>query len=73
MGFMKKKIFTGACVAIVTPFKGPNNEEVDYDKLNELIEEQIAGGTDAIIVCGTTGEASTMPDDEHLGVVGYCI
>ncbi len=70
---MKKKIFTGAGVAIVTPFKGPNNEEVDYDKLNELIEEQIAGGTDAIIVCGTTGEASTMPDDEHLGVVGYCI
>ena len=68
---MKKKIFTGAAVAIVTPFKGKNNEEVDYDALGALIEYQIENGTDAIVICGTTGEASTMPDTEHLAVIEY--
>ena len=48
---MKKKIFTGAAVAIVTPFKGKNNEEVDYDALGALIEYQIENGTDAIVMC----------------------
>ena len=70
---MKEKIFTGAAVAIVTPFKGPNNEQVDFDALGELVEFQIAGGTDAIVVCGTTGEASTMPDEEHLSVIEYVV
>ncbi len=70
---MKKKIFTGAAVAIVTPFKGVNNEQVDFEKLDELIEEQIAGSTDAIVICGTTGEASTMPDSEHLAVIERCV
>ncbi len=70
---MKEKIFTGAAVAIVTPFKGPNNEQVDFDAFGELIEYQIANGTDAIVVCGTTGEASTMPDEEHLSVIEYAI
>lgn len=70
---MKEKIFTGAAVAIVTPFKGPNNEQVDFDAFGELIEFQIANGTDAIVVCGTTGEASTMPDEEHLSVIEYAV
>ena len=47
-------IFKGAGVAIVTPMK--ENLEINYDKLDEMLEEQIAGGTDAIIICGTTGE-----------------
>ena len=63
--------FTGAGVAIVTPFK--ENGEVNYEKFGELIEDQIAGGTDAIIVCGTTGEASTLDHEEHLAVIKYCI
>lgn len=62
-------IFEGAGVALVTPFKA--NGEVNYEKLEELVEEQIAGGTDAIIACGTTGEASTMTHEEHLEVIKY--
>ena len=62
-------IFEGAGVALVTPFK--ENGEVNYEKLEEIVEEQIAGGTDAIIACGTTGEASTMSHEEHLDVIGY--
>lgn len=64
-------VFTGAGVAIVTPFK--ENLEVDYEKFAQLIEEQIAGGTDAIIVCGTTGESSTLSHEEHLDVIKYCV
>ena len=64
-------VFTGAGVAIVTPFK--ENGEVNYEKFGELIEDQIAGGTDAIIVCGTTGESSTLDHEEHLAVIKYCI
>lgn len=64
-------IFTGAGVAIVTPFK--EDGSVNYEKFAELIEFQIANGTDAIIVCGTTGEASTLSHEEHLDVVGFCI
>ncbi len=62
-------IFEGAGVALVTPFK--ENGEVNYEKLEELVEEQIAGGTDSIIACGTTGEASTMTHEEHLEVIRY--
>ena len=64
-------IFRGAGVAIVTPMKA--NGEVNYEKFGDLIEFQIDGGTDAIIVCGTTGEASTLTHEEHLEVVKYCI
>lgn len=64
-------IFTGAGVAIVTPFKA--NGEVNYERFAELIEDQIAGGTDAIIVCGTTGESSTLTHEEHLDVIKYCV
>lgn len=64
-------VFTGAGVAIVTPFK--TNGEVDYERFAGLIEDQIAGGTDAIIVCGTTGESSTLTHEEHLDVIKYCV
>lgn len=64
-------IFTGAGVAIVTPFK--ENREVNYEEFARQIELQIAGNTDAIIVCGTTGEASTLTHEEHLDVIRYCV
>lgn len=60
-------IFKGAGVAIVTPMK--NNEEVNYDKLEELIDMQIAGGTDAIVIAGTTGESATLTMEEHADVI----
>lgn len=63
-------VFKGAGVAIVTPMKA--NGEVNYDRFRELIEFQIANGTDAIIVCGTTGESSTLTHEEHLAVIKYC-
>lgn len=64
-------IFTGAGVAIVTPFK--DNGEVDYESFAKNIEFQIEKGSDAIIVCGTTGEASTLSHEEHLDVIRYCV
>ena len=60
-------IFEGAGVAIVTPMK--ENLEVNYDKLEELLEEQIAGGTDAIVICGTTGESATLTEEEHMRTI----
>lgn len=64
-------VFKGAGVAIVTPFK--SNGEVDYEKFAQLLEFQINNGTDAIIVCGTTGESSTLTHEEHLDVIKYCV
>jgi 4-hydroxy-tetrahydrodipicolinate synthase len=64
-------IFKGAGVAIVTPMH--QDGSVNYEKLAELLEEQIAGGTDAIIICGTTGESSTLTHEEHLDVIRYAI
>lgn len=64
-------IFTGAAVAIVTPMN--QDGSVNYECFKQLIEEQIAGGTDAIVVCGTTGEASTLTHEEHLDVIKYCV
>ena len=64
-------IFKGAGVAIVTPMH--EDGSVNYEKFAELIEFQIENKTDAIIVCGTTGEASTLSHEEHLDVVKYCI
>ncbi len=63
-------IFEGAAVAITTPFKA--NGEVDYDRFKEQIEYQISNSTDAIVVCGTTGEASTLSHEEHISVIKYC-
>lgn len=64
-------VFKGAGVAIVTPFT--QNHEVDYKKLGELIEFQIAAGTDSIIICGTTGEASTLTHEEHLECIRFTV
>ena len=64
-------IFKGSGVAIVTPFK--EDGSVDYEKFAEVIEYQIAGGTDCIIVCGTTGEASTLTHEEHLDCIRFCV
>jgi len=64
-------IFKGAGVAIVTPMD--ENGNVDYGQFGELVEFQIENGTDAIIVCGTTGEASTLTHEEHLAVIRYCV
>ena len=60
-------VFEGAGVALITPMKADG--AVDYEKLEEIIEEQIAGGTDAIVACGTTGEASTLTHEEHIEVI----
>ncbi|MBM6750345.1 4-hydroxy-tetrahydrodipicolinate synthase [Mediterraneibacter glycyrrhizinilyticus] len=64
-------IFKGAGVAIVTPMK--DNLEINYDKLDEMLEEQVAGGTDAIIICGTTGESATMTEKEHSEAIRFAI
>lgn len=64
-------IFKGAGVAIVTPMH--EDGSVNYEKLAELLEEQIAGGTDAIIICGTTGESSTLSHEEHIEVIRYAV
>ncbi len=64
-------VFKGAGVAIVTPMK--ENLDVNYDKLEELVNEQIAGGTDAIVIVGTTGESSTMTEAEHIEVIRACV
>jgi 4-hydroxy-tetrahydrodipicolinate synthase len=67
---MTKPIFTGSGVAIVTPF---TDDGIDFNKLGELINYQINEGTDAIIICGTTGEASTMPDEEHKAAIKFAV
>ena len=64
-------IFTGAGVAIVTPFN--EDGSMNYEKFAGLIEFQIENGTDAIIVCGTTGEASTLSHEEHLDAISFCV
>lgn len=64
-------IFKGAGVAIATPMK--ENLDINYDKLDEMIEEQIAGGTDAIIICGTTGESATMTEAEHCETIRFAV
>lgn len=64
-------VFTGAGVAIITPFT--ENNEVNYEELGRLIDYQIEEGTDAIIVCGTTGEASTLTHEEHLECIRYAV
>ncbi len=63
---MKKKIFTGSGVAIITPF---TPDGIDFEKLSALTEYQISQGTDAIIVCGTTGESATMSNEEHVAAI----
>lgn len=67
---MKKTLFTGSGVALVTPM---NKKGVDYDAFGKLIDFQISNGTDALIVCGTTGEAPTLGDDEHLDAIAFAV
>ena len=62
-------IFEGAGVALVTPFH--EDGSVNYEKLEQIVEEQIAGGTDCIIACGTTGEAATLSHEEHIEVIRF--
>jgi 4-hydroxy-tetrahydrodipicolinate synthase len=64
-------IFTGAAVAIITPMK--EDGSVDFEQLNKLIDFQIENGTDAIVICGTTGEASTLTHEEHLETIEACV
>ena len=66
-------IFEGSGVAIVTPFKDTENQEINYEVLEELIEFQIANGTDSIIIAGTTGEASTLTDEEQLHLIRFTV
>jgi len=67
---MKTPVFLGASTAIITPFR---DGKVDYKKLAELIDMQIAGGISAITVCGTTGESSTQSLEEHIATVDFCV
>ena len=67
---MKTPIFSGSSVAIITPF---NENGVDFEAFGKLIDEQIACGTAAITVCGTTGESSTQSLEEHIEVVDFCV
>ena len=67
---MKNTVFTGAATAIVTPFR---NGEIDYEAFARLINWQIEQGIDAIVVCGTTGEASTLTDEEHREAIRFAV
>lgn len=64
-------IFTGAGVAIITPFN--EDGSINFEEFGRIIDNQIANSTDAIIVCGTTGEASTMSHEEHIATIKYCV
>ncbi|MDR3313053.1 MAG: 4-hydroxy-tetrahydrodipicolinate synthase [Oscillospiraceae bacterium] len=68
---MKKLVFTGAGVAIVTPFCADGS--LNYPKLAELIDGQIARGTDAVVICGTTGESPTLTPEEHAEVIRFAV
>ena len=64
---MKNPVFTGAGVAIITPMY--EDGSINFDELGRIVEDQIAHGTDAIVICGTTGECSTMTDEEQLAAI----
>ena len=67
---MKDVIFTGAGVAIITPF---TEDGINFTELGRIIEDQIAGGTDAIIITGTSGESATMTDEEHKAAIKFAV
>ena len=66
----KQTIFTGSGVAVITPFSG---DKVDYDALGRIIEFQLANKTDAVVICGTTGESSTLSDEEHRDCITFAV
>lgn len=68
---MKNTIFTGAAIAIITPINADGS--INYDVLGSMMNYQIENGTDAIVICGTTGEASTMTDAEHLECIRFAV
>ncbi len=68
---MKKPIFTGAGVAIITPMN--QDGTVNFDELGRIIDHQIDNGTDAIIICGTTGESATLTHEEHVACIRYAV
>ena len=68
---MKNPVFTGAAVAIITPMY--EDGSINFDELSRIIEDQIARGTDAIVICGTTGECSTMTDEEQLAAIKFTV
>ncbi len=68
---MKNTIFTGAAIAIITPMN--EDGSINFTVLGEMIDDQIVNGTDAIVICGTTGEASTMSDEEHLECIRFAV
>ncbi len=68
---MKPVLFTGAGVAIITPFN--EDQSVNYDKFCEIVEYQLKKGTDAIVVCGTSGEAKTLSTEEHVRLIKLCV
>lgn len=68
---MKNTVFTGAGVAIITPMN--TDGSINWDEFGKIIDFQIDNGTDAIIVCGTTGESATMTDEEHIECIRYCV
>ena len=67
---MKKTVFTGVATAIVTPL---TEKGIDFDAFGKLIDAQIAAGVNAIVVCGTTGECSTLNDEEHCAAIEFCV
>lgn len=67
---MRKTLFTGAATALITPF---NEDGVNFTALGNIIDYQIDNGIDALVICGTTGEAATMPDREHLSVIDFAV
>ena len=67
---MKDPVFEGVATAIVTPF---NQGTIDFPVMNRLLDLQLAAGVDAIVVCGTTGEASTMTDNEKLALIAHTV
>lgn len=68
---MKKPVFTGAAVAIITPMRADGS--VDFEELGRIIDDQIDNGTDSIVICGTTGESPTMTDEEHTACIRYAV
>ena len=68
---MKKPVFTGAAVAIITPMNADGS--VNYEELGRIIDDQIDHGTDAIVICGTTGESPTLTDEEHTACIRYAV
>lgn len=67
---MKKTVFTGVATALITPFR---DNQVDYESFGKIIDWQIDSGIDALVICGTTGEGSTLTDDEHRDAIAYAV